>query len=410
MAHALDHWKWAPDPLNRKRKIRVDPDTGQQVTQKHISALKTQRDLSNLEDITSEMTERFAADDKLRMDRWTMTGARESGMATQVDPGIYDMTDDQKRKYTGGDGQYFKSQGHLDVFLDEDQAAVQKSLGEADASNIIETDAWNKREAERVSQENAFQQDLVQLNLPKNESTSGSIKEVGVNNNRLSINGSNNAGLTKAIDESLTNRLQSKARGNTLTSTGSVGGKGSIANNAQRLLEMQGAARGTAALAAKSSLPTKTINPYTGQVGELGKDFGDLNLPSLEGISDKALNNWEEFLGPDGYKGAWDGAWDSKSNFLKGDNKNLFQNLGKGIKDKLTNITLPGGLAKLDLKKLMAGKNPFALANPATLLLTIAGAILNKEADDEAFKSKNVASTLKARPGQRHWDPMKYVT
>ncbi len=42
----------------------------------------------------------------------------------------------------------------------------------------------------------------------------------------------------RQIDESLINRLKSKARGNTLTRTGSVGGKGSMANNAQRLLDI----------------------------------------------------------------------------------------------------------------------------------------------------------------------------
>jgi len=71
---------------------------------------------------------------------------------------------------------------------------------------------------------------------------------------RLNIPSEGGEDLVNVINESLTKRLQNKARGNTLTSTGSVGGKGSIANNAQRLLERQGAGVNQASKAASKAV------------------------------------------------------------------------------------------------------------------------------------------------------------
>ena len=195
MAHELGHWEWTVDPTNRKRKIRVDPDTGQKVTQKQISKLKTQRDLNKVEGLRSKFERTMDASDATRMRRWEMIGSRAAGQATQVDPSQYNLTPKQQRKYTGGNGQYFKSQGHLNVVMDEDAAAVQQSLSEAEEYNKKSIEESVNRENEKGVKSSNTGKELT----PKSKSDSS----VDPEQTKLKIDAQANDSLAAAIEKQL---------------------------------------------------------------------------------------------------------------------------------------------------------------------------------------------------------------
>ena len=195
MAHELGHWEWTVDPTNRKRKIRVDPDTGQKVTQKQISKLKTQRDLNKGEGLRSKFERTMDASDATRMKRWDMTGSYAAGQATQVDPSIYNLTPNQQRKYTDGKGQYFKSQGHLNVVMDEDAAAVQQSLSEAEEYNKKSIEESVNRENEKGVKSSNTGKELT----PKSKSDSS----VDPEQTKLKIDAQANDSLAAAIEKQL---------------------------------------------------------------------------------------------------------------------------------------------------------------------------------------------------------------
>ena len=147
---------------------------------------------------------------------------------------------------------------------------------------------------------------------------------------------------------------------------------------------------------------------------KVGSSFNPLNTESLYKTDLGDIGgDWLENIGDTGLVKGWEDWFKGKNLYSAGKGQaagNLFKNFGENIKKGLTNLTLPGGFAKFDVSKLMAGKNPFALANPVTLALTIASALINKGAADAAARGTPVASTLKTRPAQGYaWDPNRYV-
>jgi len=146
--------------------------------------------------------------------------------------------------------------------MSADESAIQKSLGEADA--VLQ--AEENEAAQSLTLGSIPEKSTSRLEVPEGAFDPERLEKI-FGDSRLNIPSEGGEDLVNVINESLTKRLQNKARGNTLTSTGSVGGKGSIANNAQRLLERQGAGVNQASKAA-----SKAVEEVVPQI------------PSLEGL------------------------------------------------------------------------------------------------------------------------------
>ena len=164
---------------------------------------------------------------------------------TSTIPSVFDQS---FQGNTAQPGDFTHTLGTLEA--EENEAAQSLTLGSIPEQSTSNT-------PDQIQQKSGEQQ---QIRKPSGDS-------------RLNISSEGSKDLVNVINESLIKRLQNKARGSTLTSTGSVGGKGSMANNSQRLLDIykarleQGAGVNQASKAA-----SKAVEEVVPQI------------PSLEGL------------------------------------------------------------------------------------------------------------------------------